>query len=467
MTAQTSARRLVLHLLVTAIALYSDHRACAADAPKDEPISFHRQIRPILQQKCAGCHQPAKKRAGLLLISFDDAAKGGDNGVLWVGGKPDQSLLIKSLKGQGEQKQMPEGEPPLPEAQISLFVKWIAQGAKDDTPEQFKRTLVVQGPPTYKAPVAITALAYTPDGTCLAVAGYREVLLHKPDGSELAGRLVGLSERIESIVFSPDGNTLLVAGGSAGRFGELQFWDWKKQKLDRSVLPSFDTVYGGAFSTDGKLVSFGCADNSARIIEAGTGKQLVRIDHHLDWVFGTAITRDGKHVVTGSRDRTVKVCEVATGAFIGNLTTLDPTQPSSNHRGLVRRPDRDECLTGGEDGVPKLYQVQAGGGAGGSLLRRYTKLPGRIEALAFSRDGRMIAAGGSNGTAQVSGADDARVIATLSMPGAGSVFALGFAPDGKAIAAGGLDGKVRLFSLPDGKLTKEFVPVPLPEAPKP
>jgi WD40 repeat protein len=416
-----------------------------------------------MQQKCQGCHQPAKKRAGLLLLSYEDAAKGGDAGPLWVAGKPEQSLVIKSLKGLDDQKRMPEGEPPLSDAQIELFAKWIAQGAKDDTPEQFKKTLVIQGPPTYTQPVSITAMAHSPDGTALAVAGYREVLLHKPDGSELLGRLVGLSERIESIVFSPDGQTLLVAGGSAGRFGELQFWDWKKQKLARSVFPSFDTIYGAAFSADGKRVSFGCADNTARIIEADTGKQLVRIEHHLDWVFGTALTQDGKYIATASRDKTVKVCETATGTFIGNLTTLDPTQPSSGHRGLVRRPSRDECLTGGEDGVPKLYTIQAGGGAGGSLLRRYPKLSGRVEAVTFSGDGAMVAAGGVGGVVLVLGTDDARQIASLTVPC--TIFALSFQRDGKAIAVAGLDGKVRLFSLPDGKAVKEFVPVPLGNTP--
>src|SRR5262249_60096693 len=90
----------------------------AAEPAKEEPVSFHRQLRPILQQKCAGCHQPAKKRAGLLLLSYGDAKKGGDGGTLWVVGKPEESLLIKSLKGTGEQKQMPEGEPPLPAEQI-------------------------------------------------------------------------------------------------------------------------------------------------------------------------------------------------------------------------------------------------------------------------------------------------------------------------------------------------------------
>jgi WD40 repeat protein len=307
-------------------------------------------------------------------------------------------------------------------------------------------------------------MAYSPDGTTLAVAGYREVLLHKPDGSGLQGRLVGLSERIETITFSPSGDVLLVAGGSAGRFGELQFWDWKKQKLLRSVVPSFDTVYGASFSADGQRVAFGCADNSARIIDATNGKQLLRVDHHLDWCFGTALTLNGKSIITASRDKTLKLCETDSGALIGNLTTLDPTQPSSSYRCLLRRPKADQVLAGGEDGVPRLFTGAVAGGGGGSLARSYDKIGGRIEAVAFSADGTQIAAGGAGGAVKVY-ATDGGAIASITVPG--SVFALAFAPAGKQIAVAGLDGKVRLFTLPDGKPAKEFVPVPLGDATPP
>ena len=54
-------------------------------------------------------------------------------------------------------------------------------------------------------PPVITSIDYSPDGKLLAVAGFHEVLLHKADGSGLKARLVGLSERIESVRFSPDG----------------------------------------------------------------------------------------------------------------------------------------------------------------------------------------------------------------------------------------------------------------------
>ena len=428
----------------------------------EEPISFHRQIRPILQQKCQGCHQPAKLKANLLLTGYEGFAKGGTHGPSWITGNPDASLVMKHLCAADDHSLTPEGEVPLPAERIDLFARWIRQGARDDTPEEFKRTLVTKEPPTYSKAMTVTALAYSPDGSTLAVSGYREVLLHKADGSGLLGRLVGLSERIESIAFSPDGNVLLIAGGSAGRFGEIQFWDWKERKLQRSVLPSYDTVYGAAFSVDGKRVSFGCADNSARIIDTATGKQVLRVDHHLDWVFGTAFTLDGKHIVTASRDRTVKLCESDTGAFIGNMTTLDPTQPSSSFRGLTRRPGRDECLAGSEDGIPRLYRAAVAGGAGGNLIRAYEKLNGRVEALAFSVDGKMFAAGGAGGVVRVYATDGGAIV---SLPVSGTVFALAIQPDGKQLAAAGLDGKVRLFELPGGKLVKEFVPVPLTAVP--
>jgi WD40 repeat protein len=450
--------------------------AAGSEPVKTGLVSFHREIRPILQQKCAGCHQPAKQRAGLLLISYDDAVKGGDSGPLWVPGKPDQSVLIKSLRGIDGQKLMPEGEPPLSSEQIALVARWIAEGAKDDTPEQFKKTLVVSGPPTYTQPVTITAMAHTPDGTALAVGGYREVLLHRvpvtidpaAPGAEgsLIGRLVGLSERIETIVFSPDGGTLLVAGGSAGRFGELQFWDWRNRKLVRSVMPSFDTIYGASFSTDGKRVSYGCADNSIRIADASTGKDIKRIDQHQDWVFGTALSLEGKYIVTCSRDRTVKLFETDTGSFIDNITTITPGILGGGLRCLQRRPGKDEYLTAGEDGIPKLYKMlrtsarQIGDDA--NLIRNYPKLPGRVETVVFSTDGKMIAAGGVG--CQVYGTDDAKLIASLQVPT--RVFTLSFQRDGKAIAVAGLDGKVRVFGLPDGKLQTEFVPMPIGEAKK-
>src|SRR5437660_1172515 len=83
-------------------------------------------------------------------------------------------------------------------------------------------------------------VAFSTDGTLLAVTGYHEVLLHKADGSGLVARLIGISERIQSVAFSPDGKWLAVTGGNPGRFGEVQIWNLEKRKLKMSIPITFD-----------------------------------------------------------------------------------------------------------------------------------------------------------------------------------------------------------------------------------
>ncbi len=164
---------------------------------------------------------------------------------------------------------MPKDRPPLAASQIELIKRWIAEGAGDDTPPMARESIDMAHPPIYTLAPVLTSLDYSPDGKLLAVSGYHEVLLHTADGSGIQARLVGLSERIESAVFSPDGKLLAVTGGSPGRFGEVQIWDVEAKELKLSQSVTFDTIYGASWSPDGKLVAFGCGDNTLRVIEVG------------------------------------------------------------------------------------------------------------------------------------------------------------------------------------------------------
>ena len=175
----------------------------------------------------------------------------------------------------------------------------------------------------------LTSLDYSPDSSLLAVSGYHEVLLHKTDptsetSGEVAARLVGLSERIESARFSPDGKQLAVTGGSPGRFGELQIWDVATGELKLSALVTYDTIYGASWSHDGTKVAFGCADNTCRAIEVATGKQVFFQGAHNDWVLDTVFSADSSHLVSISRDRSMKLNEVATERFVDNITSITP-----------------------------------------------------------------------------------------------------------------------------------------------
>ena len=239
-------------------------------------------------------------------------------------------------------------------------------------------------------------------------------MLHKGDGSALVARLVGLSERVQALRFSPDGKSLAVAAGSPGRFGELQIWDVEKKRLKQSVPVTFDTLYGVSWSPDGSKVAFGCADNSIRAIDAATGKQILFQGAHSDLVLGTVFTQDNENVVSISRDMSMKLTEVKTQRFVDNVTSITPGALKGGLLAVARRPQAkktiikgvdgadkvyDEVMIGGADGIPRLYKVhrtvQRTIGDDNNRVRVYPALSGRIFSIRFSKDGTRFAAGSS------------------------------------------------------------------------
>ena len=202
----------------------------AADAPAAKPpgtVSYFRDVRPIFQVHCQGCHQPAKAMGEYVMTNRRGPAQRGRKRASRRScpASPTRATCWPRSRPADGKAEMPKDKEPLAEDQIELIRQWIAEGAEDDTPMSVRAVIDAEHPPVYEAPPVLTALDFSPDGTLLAVSGYHEVLLHKADGSGLVARLVGLSERIESVAFSPDGKSLAVTGGSPGRLGEVQVWD--------------------------------------------------------------------------------------------------------------------------------------------------------------------------------------------------------------------------------------------------
>lgn len=464
--------------------------SAAEPAKESATVSYYKDIRPIFQQHCQGCHQPAKAQGGYVMTAFEAIAQAGNTGKApIVAGKPEASHLLQQLlPAKGKPAAMPKGKEPLSETQITMIRRWIADGAKDDTPMSVSRIVVdEEHPPVYELPPVVTSIAYSPDGKMIAVAGYHEVVLHKADGSAIVGRLIGASERIQSIAFSPDGKSLAVAGGNPARFGELQVWDVAKRKLKLSVPMTYDTLNGISWSPDGSKLAFGCNDNTLRAVEAETGKQVLFQGAHNDWVLGTAFSSDGKFLVSCSRDRALKLTEVATQRFIDNVTSITPGVLKGGLASVRLRPQKEkkvvkassiavasteekvyeELLIGGADGEPRLYKMHRETkrviGDDANKVREYDPMPGRIYDLDFAPDGsRFVAASSSDGKGEVRvyQTDDGKLICKLQGQ-KGGVFAVSFRRDGKEIASAGFDGIIRLNDPATGKLIKEFVAVPI------
>jgi WD40 repeat protein/mono/diheme cytochrome c family protein len=441
----------------------------ASKTPEPTKVSYYRDIRRILQQNCQGCHQPAKPMGGYVMTSpaaLLDKGETGEPGV--VPGKPELSRIVAQITPQGgKPPAMPKGKDPLSERDVNLIKQWIVQGAKDDTPASARQVVDADHPPTYFLPPVITAVDYSPDGSLLAVTGYHEVLLHKADGSGLAARLVGLSERVQSVAFSPNGKLLAVTGGDPGRFGEVQIWDVAGQKLKMSVPVTFDTVYGASWSPDGTKVAFGCADNTIRAIDAKTGKQVLYQGAHSDWVLDTVFSTDGSHVVSVSRDMSMKLTEVATQRFVDNITSITPGALKGGLMTVARHPKKDELLIGGSDGEAKIYKMYRDKkrviGDDFNRLRAFEPMPGRIFKARYNADGSRVVVSSSfegRGEVRIYDAASSKLITKLDGE-KGAVYAVAYRPDGKQVASAGFDGVVRLNDVQTGKLLKEFVPFPM------
>ncbi len=463
-------------------------------------VSYWEEVRPVLQAKCQGCHQPAKSKGGYIMTEVAKLIAGGETDKAVVPHEPDKSFLVElTTPVDGEVEMPPKGDA-LTEAELHLVRQWIAEGAVDDTPDNARQQFDMNHPPKYAVAPVITSMDFSPDGKLLAVSGFHEVLLHKADGSGLVARLVGLSERIESVRFSPDGKSLAVTGGLPARMGEVQIWDVAKKELTLSKPVGYDTAYGASWSPDGKLVAFGQPDKTVRAINASSGEQVLFMGGHDDWVLDTVFSVKGDHLVSVGRDMAAKLTKVETERFMDNITSITPGALRGGLLAIDRHPGKDEILIGGADGVPQIYRMYRETarriGDNANLIRKFPAMKGRIWGVAYSPDGKQIVAASSldgKGYVNIYSADfdsalpeivktafgkvattrtaeevkaveeystkDVKLIAGLEFPESRGIYSVAYSPDGKTIVVGGADGQVRFLNAADGKLAKAMTPV--------
>jgi hypothetical protein len=92
---------------------------------------FESKVRPVLVQKCYGCHNSKMKTplGGLRLDTKDGLLRGGDSGAAVVPGDPERSRLIQAVTYRHELKMPPSGK--LADEQIADLAAWIKMGAPD------------------------------------------------------------------------------------------------------------------------------------------------------------------------------------------------------------------------------------------------------------------------------------------------------------------------------------------------
>ena len=309
-----TAARIFLHALMLALPV---SRVAAADAAPP-PVSFRKDLAPLLQRRCAGCHGEENAKGGYRLDSFAKLRAPGDSGdAPVIAGKPRESVIFKVLIATDPDERMPQKADPLPAAEIAMIERWLGEGAVFDggdaarpIAELARETHLRPAPPHYARPLPVTALAFNHDGQTLASSGYHEVLLwHAADGT-LARRIGGLPERIQSLAWNPKADVLAVAGGTPGQWGTVALADPAGRGAVQFLCDLPEVALGLAFSPDGKWLAAACGDKTIRVFEMPAGRLSRVLRNHSDWVQSVAFSPDGKSFVSASRDRSARVFDV-------------------------------------------------------------------------------------------------------------------------------------------------------------
>jgi WD40 repeat protein len=190
----------------------------------------------------------------------------------------------------------------------------------------------------------------------------------------------------------------------------------------------------------------------------GDGKELVKFENHSDWVFGTAFSLDGKRYVSASRDKSIKLVDAVSGQYVDELgKAYEPILC------LARHPSEDIIVYGTEQGMVRTYKIgenanRASEGKEVNFLKELERLPGPVHAVAFSNDGALIAAAGTE--VRLYSSKEGKKMATLKGQ-EGAIFALAFHSKTNQIAAAGFDGKIRIYETAKGQLLHTIDSVPL------
>ncbi|RYZ37878.1 MAG: WD40 repeat domain-containing protein [Myxococcaceae bacterium] len=246
-----------------------------------------------------------------------------------------------------------------------------------------------------------------------------------------AHRLVGHQEKVESGAFSLDGQRIMTAAADHA----LRFWDARTGQLV-DVLRNPGDVSAAAIDPAFTLVVQAGWDGRVQLVDARGGALLERLDAHRGFVMCVALSPDGRTFASGGMDGVLKVW---------SRPVAPPDVLLRGHEAWVEAlafSQEQELLSGAEDGL-RRWRVSDWNHVASSAEGTEATV-----SLAVSPDRKWLAVGTLKGRVRVLEAGSGRPLLELSGVN-GSVRAVAFSPDGKTLAAAG-DPEVHLWSLPEG-----------------
>jgi RNA polymerase sigma factor (sigma-70 family) len=336
----------------------------------------------------------------------------------------------------------------------------------------------------------VDRVTFAPDGRTLAVGGqvateFGSVQLWDPATGQQLRRWTATGFGMGALTFSHDGRTVAAAGNDC----RIRLWEAATGKELQPAAGDASRTLTAAFSPDGRLVATGGMDGAVRLWEATTGRLLHRCGSHGGWVNRVAFTPDGRRLLSAGMDSTLRAWDTATGQELRRITGFASDTFTA---GIAVGADGRTATARGADNTVRSWDLDTGrevrrlSVAGRSLQlalspdgqtlataasgereettirlwdwpagteRKSWAAPNRhASALAFSRDGTVLALAGRGGEPpKVFNAATGREWPLTGLPTGGSVEAAAFSLDGRRLALAGTRVPVGVWELATGQ----------------
>lgn len=424
-------------------------------------IEYNRDIAPLFQKYCNGCHNAQEPDGELTLQNFKGLMRGGANGAVVVPGQPDKSRLILVLEKQAEPFMPPEGEKAPSKAEVALLRAWVKAGAHAPAggDPAMKSLVTPKIAPVGEVRRPVHAVAYAPEDAVFAAARHQVVEIYGPQGDQPIQQLSGLTGQVNDVGFSKDGTLLFAAAGEPGLFGEVTLWktaDWSKVKTIRGHS---DSLYAADMSPDGKILATGGYDQTIILWDVKTAEPLRDLTGHNGPVFDVGFSPSGTVLASASGDRTIKLWDVASGT---RLDTLG--QPEEDQYTVAFSPNGRDLVAGGVDHRVRVWRISdsAREGTNRLLYARFAH-ESAILKLVFSHDGRTLITAGEDRAVKLWETGQFTQFRALQVQPDWPA-ALAVTPDDRQLLVGRLDGTLAAFSLEHSAAQEPALSEPISEA---